>query len=236
LKTDSYTLHNKRVEFLQGVKDILPMVVAYAPIALLWGATSASKGLDPLQALAMSAWGYSGASQIVALELWADPLPIVTLIAALLVVNLRHVLMSASISQHMRHMRGGVVGALLFWLTDEAWAMLERRALVRELNASYYLGVAVPIWPTWFGCAFIGNLLGAQFGDGKIIGLDFAFSAMFIAVLAGFWKGPRTGLVLVSSAAAAVVAKLYLPGTWYIMAGALAGMLIAVWQGEEKPA
>jgi 4-azaleucine resistance transporter AzlC len=236
LTSEAYTSPSKRDDFLQGVKDILPMVVAYAPIALLWGAISASKGLDPLQALAMSAWGYSGASQFVAMDLWAQPLPMITLIAALLVVNLRHVLMSASISRHMRHMRGTVVGALMFWLTDEAWAMLERRALVRELNASYYLGVAVPIWPTWFGCAFLGNLLGAQFGDGKFIGLDFAFSAMFIAVLAGFWKGPRTGLVLVASAAAAVVAKLYLPGTWYIMAGAIAGMLVAVWQGEEKPA
>jgi 4-azaleucine resistance transporter AzlC len=236
LTTQSDISFSKRDDFLQGVKDILPMVVAYAPIALLWGAISASKGLDPLQALAMSAWGYSGASQFVAMDLWAQPLPMITLIAALLVVNLRHVLMSASISRHMRRMRGGVVGALLFWLTDEAWAMLERRALVRELNASYYLGVAVPIWPTWFGCAFLGNVLGAQFGDGKFIGLDFAFSAMFIAVLAGFWKGPRTGLVLVASAAAAVVAKLYLPGTWYIMAGAVAGMVMAVVQGEEKPA
>jgi 4-azaleucine resistance transporter AzlC len=223
-----------RGEFTQGVKDIAPMVVAYVPIALLWGAISASKGLDPLQALMMSAWGYSGASQFVAMDLWANPVPLFTLIAALLVVNLRHVLMSASIARHLTHLRGGVVGGLLFWLTDEAWAMLERRATSKQLTVPYFLGAAVPIWPAWFGAAFVGNMVGAEFGDGKFIGLDFAFSAMFIAVLAGFWKGRRTGLVLVASAAAAVLAKLYLPSTWYIMAGAVAGMITAVAQGEEQ--
>jgi 4-azaleucine resistance transporter AzlC len=226
----------RRDEFFHGLRDIAPMMLAYFPIGALWGAIAASKGLSASQALAMSAWGYSGASQFVAMDLWKQPVPLFTLAVALLVVNLRHVLMSASISRQLGHMRKGVVAGLLFWLTDEAWAMLERRALSRELTVPYYLGVAVPIWPTWFGSAFLGNIVGAQFGDGRFIGLDFAFSAMFIAVLAGFWKGPRTGLVLAASAAAAVVAKIYLPGTWYIMAGAVAGMLVAVTHAEEKPA
>jgi 4-azaleucine resistance transporter AzlC len=214
-------------EFRNGVKDILPMVAAYAPIATLWGAIAASKGLSPMEATAMSAWGYSGTAQFIAMDLWKDPVPLFTLVVALLVVNLRHVLMSASLSSKLTKIDRKLVPGLLYWLTDEAWAMLERRALTKELTASYYAGVALPIWPTWFGFSALGAMLGKGLGDTAWIGLDFAFSSMFIAVLAGFWKGRETGFILIASAAAAVLAKLYLPGTWYIMAGALGGVIAA---------
>jgi predicted branched-subunit amino acid permease len=47
-------------------------------------------------------------------------------------------------------------------------------------------------------------------------------------VLAGFWKGTSTAMVLVASASVAVLVKLYVPGAWYIISGGLAGMLVAV--------
>jgi 4-azaleucine resistance transporter AzlC len=218
---------NPRQELLEGFKDIAPMMLAYAPIAALWGAIAASKELDPLQTLAMSAFVYSGASQFIAMDLWASPVPLVTILLALVVVNLRHVLMSASISRHMSFGRTKTTG-LLYWLTDEAWAMMERRALTDTLTPAYCIGVSLPIWPTWFAFSVLGNVLGGFFKNTDVIGLDFAFSAMFIAVVAGFWKGKETGAVIAASAVAAVLAKLYLPGTWYILSGAFAGMIIAV--------
>ena len=70
--------------------------------------------------------------------------------------------------------------------------------------------------------------MGNSIGDLNVIGLDFAFAAMFIAVLAGFWKGKSTALVLIASAAAAVGAKLVLPGAWYIILGGIVGMVVAM--------
>lgn len=117
---------------------------------------------------------------------------------------------------------------LLFWLTDEAWALIERRALTHPISASYFAGVAIPLWPTWFCFAALGSWLGSTLGDTTRFGLDFAFAALFIAVLAGFWKGPRTALVLATSAAVAVAVKLLVPGAWYIILGGISGMLVAV--------
>jgi len=37
-------------EFRLGFADILPMVIAYAPIAMLWGTLAAGKGFSPLEA------------------------------------------------------------------------------------------------------------------------------------------------------------------------------------------
>jgi predicted branched-subunit amino acid permease len=203
-------------------------MLAYAPIAALWGALAASKGISPWEAIAMSAFAYSGAAQFVFLDIMNAAMPLWLLIFTIITVSLRHVLMSASVSRHMAGFKPVWASVLLFWLTDEAWAIIERRALTDKITPAYFFGAAFPIWPTWFLFSGIGAFAGAFLGDGKAIGLDFAFAAMFIAVLAGFWKGPRTGAVLVASAAAACAAKVFLPGAWYILSGGAAGMLTAV--------
>jgi 4-azaleucine resistance transporter AzlC len=217
-----------RSEFTQGLKDIWPMLIAYMPIALLWGTVAAGQGLSPLQAWAMSFFVYSGAAQFVSMDLLKSGTPLLLLVITILTVSMRHVLMSASVSRHMAAIPKSKASVLLFWLTDEAWALIERRALTHPISASYFAGVALPLWPTWFLFCALGTYLGNALGDTARFGLDFAFAAMFIAVLAGFWKGTSTALVLIASAAVAVLVKLYVPGAWYIILGGLAGMLVAV--------
>lgn len=203
------------------------MTIAYAPIAALWGAIAASKGLSPGEALLMSLGVYSGASQFVAMDLWGQT-PVLLLVFTAATLSLRHVLMSASVSRHMASFSRGKASVLLFWLTDEAWAMIERRALSKPISAAYFFGVSFPLWPNWAFFTWIGALFGSGLENAERYGLDFAFAAMFIAVLAGFWKGPRTGGILAVSAAAAVIGKLYLPGAWYILLGGAAGMIFAM--------
>jgi 4-azaleucine resistance transporter AzlC len=215
-------------DFQQGLRDIFPMAIAYAPIAALWGTVAAGQGLSPFQAWLMSAGVYSGAAQFVSMDLIKDGTPLLLLVLTIATVSLRHVLMSASVSRHLTAISRAKASVLLFWLTDEAWALIERRALEHPISTAYFIGVAVPLWPTWFTFCAIGAWLGNSLGDTSRYGLDFAFAAMFIAVLAGFWKGPRTAMVLVVSAGVAVISKFYLPGAWYIILGGIAGMLTAI--------
>ncbi len=215
-------------DLAQGLRDISPMMIAYAPIALLWGTIAAGQGLSPFQAWLMSAGVYSGAAQFVSMDLIETGMPVLLLVLTIATVSLRHVLMSASVSRHIASIPRARASLLLFWLTDEAWALIERRALERPISAAYFVGVAVPLWPTWFSFCALGAWLGNSLGDTSRFGLDFSFAAMFIAVLAGFWKGTRTALVLVASATVATLAKFYLPGAWYIILGGIAGMLTAI--------
>ena len=209
------------------------MFLAYVPISMLWGTLAAAKGFSPLEALLMSALLYAGASQFVAIEMWVDPLPILFMIFTIFIINVRHVLYAASISRHMGGINKRLHPMLMYVLTDEAWALLERKALTQPLTLGYYVGVAFPLWPTWFLSSAIGAFIGRELPDPALIGLDFAFAAMFIAILAGFWKGPRTGAVLITSAVVAVVAKTYLSGAWYIVLGGLAGVAVAALLHKE---
>lgn len=214
-------------DFKSGIADAWPMFLAYVPIAALWGTLAAAKGFSPLEAMLMSFLVYAGASQFVAIEMWADPLPIALMVFTVFIINIRHMLYAASISRHMGEIPGRWHAPLMYILTDEAWALLERKALTQQLTLGYYVGVAAPLWPTWFLSSAIGAFIGKQLPDAALIGLDFAFAAMFIAILSGVWKGPRTGAVIIASGAVAVLAKTYLAGAWYIVLGGLAGVAIA---------
>ena len=220
-------------DFKSGLADTWPMMLAFAPIAMLWGTLAAAKGFSPLEAMLMSALVYAGASQFVAIDMWAYPLPIALMVFTVFIINIRHMLYAASISRHMGEIPSRWHIPLMYILTDEAWALLERKALSHPLTLGYFVGIAFPLWPTWFFSSAIGAFIGTKLPDPALIGLDFAFAAMFITILAGFWKGPRTGAVIITSAAVAVLAKIYLPGAWYIVLGGLAGVAVAAIMHRE---
>lgn len=222
------------VEFRQGLVDVFPVVAAASLIGLLFGTIAAGKGLSTLEIGLMSASVFAGSAQFLAIELWRDPAPWFLLMVTVFIVNIRHMLMGASLSRHLGNFPSAWRAPLLFMMADENWAFCERRVLTQPLTMAYYLGLGLPMVITWTLSSLVGAVAGAWLKDPAAFGFDFAFSALFIGILAGFWKGPRTGAVLAASAIVAATAKLTIPGAWYIVLGGLAGVLIAVLLHAEK--
>ncbi len=221
-------------EFLGGVRAIFPLIVAVLPIGLVFGAVSATKGLSALETALMSALVFAGGSQFVAMDIWTHPASWIGVGFAALLVNIRHVLMSASIGTKMQAFPGIRRYVAMLFLADELWAMAEFRAGTTRLTPAWYAGIVAPFYLTWVGSSLAGALLGAFLGDPAVIGLDFAFPAVFIVLVMGFRKGPETGAVLAASGLAAVAVHQFVPGVWYIAAGALAGLAMALWRGRAK--
>jgi 4-azaleucine resistance transporter AzlC len=219
-------------EFKAGMRAIFPLIVAVLPIGLVFGAVSATKGLSPLETTLMSALVFAGGSQFVAMDIWTHPASWIGAGFAALLVNVRHLLMSASIGTKMQSFPGIKRYIAMLFLADEIWAMAEFRAGATWLTPAWYAGVVTPFYLTWVGSSLAGALLGAFLGDPAVIGLDFAFPAVFIVLVMGFWKGPETGAVLAASGIAAVAVHQFVPGVWHIAAGALAGLATAFWKGR----
>jgi 4-azaleucine resistance transporter AzlC len=216
-----------REDFWRGFLDILPIAAVAFPIGLLWGTLAVKEGLSPFEAGLASASVFAGAAQFVALDLWRTPVPWLLLSFSVFVVNIRHVLMGASLSRHIGGTPRTLRPLLMFLLVDEVWALAERRALSAPLTAAYYFGLGLPLWINWVISTVIGAMVGRGLGDPQAYGFDFAFTALFIAILASFWKGARTGAVLAASGLVAAVTKLLVPGAWYIALGGIAGVSVA---------
>ncbi|OJU00703.1 MAG: branched-chain amino acid ABC transporter permease [Rhizobium sp. 63-7] len=222
-----------------GARRIAPLIVAVIPIGMVYGAVAATKGLSPLETVLMSALVFAGGSQFVALDIWTHPASWVSLGFAALLVNVRHVLMSASLGTKLQAFSGPQKVFSMLFLADEIWAMSEFRARETVLKPLWYLGLVLPFYCAWVLSGLAGSLLGAFIGDPALIGLDFAFPAVFIVLVMGFWKGSETGLVLLASATCALTVHHFVPGVWYIAAGALGGLVVAALIGgesEEVPA
>ena len=226
---DKHALQSKTAwgDFAGGARASAPLIVALIPIGMVYGAVAVTKGLSPLETTLMSIVVFAGGAQFVALDLWTHPASWASLGLAALLVNIRHVLMSASIGLHMQQFSGPKKYLAMLFLADEIWAVSEFRARIATLTPMWYCGVVAPFYCAWFLSGLTGALLGAFLGDPAVVGLDFAFPAVFIVLVAGFWKGRETGFVLLASAAAAAIVHWLLPGVWYVAAGAVAGLIVA---------
>jgi 4-azaleucine resistance transporter AzlC len=215
-------------EFRQGMVAIAPAAVAVIPFALLLGALATQKGLSVVEVALMSALVFAGSAQFVAVDIWREPAPWLLIGVSTLTINLRHVMMGASLSRHLSGFRWWQRYLSAFFMADEIWALAERRALQGPLTPAFYAGLAGTLYVNFILWTVAGALAGALLSDPAAWAFDFAFTAIFIGLIAGFWRGRPTVAVIASSAVVAVATSRWLGGVWHVIAGSLAGGAAAV--------
>jgi 4-azaleucine resistance transporter AzlC len=213
--------------FRAGAIATLPLMVGIIPFALLLGALGAQKGLSPLEMTLMSVLVFAGSAQFLAVELWREPAPVLLLTGMALLVNSRHVLMGAAIAPRFAGVAASRLYPALYVLTDEAWAVTLASPYSGAAAFSFYLGVSLSLWLGWVFWTTAGALAGAVVQDPATFGLDFAFIAVFLVLLRGMWRGPRSLVPWFASAGAAILVERLVPGPLYVPAGAGAGLLVA---------
>ena len=103
----------------------------------------------------------------------------------------------------------------------------------RPLFLSVLVGCGLVLWFAWVAGSASGALAGGQVPDPTRWGLDFAATAVFLALLTGMWRGKRDFLPWLVAALVALAAARWLPGQWYIVLGGLAGSLVGMWRDAE---
>jgi predicted branched-subunit amino acid permease len=93
-------------------------------------------------------------------------------------------------------------------------------------GVAFMLGCGTLAWIGWVGSTLAGRMLGAIIDDPAAYGLDFAFTATFLALLFSMWKGRGDLVPWLAGGAIAIGTSMVVPGTWYIIAGGLGGSFI----------
>jgi 4-azaleucine resistance transporter AzlC len=221
--------------FLRGLRRGIPLGVGSIAFGLVFGVLARQAGLTLAEACLMSALVNAGSSQLVALSMWTTPLPVAAVVAATLLVNLRHVLMGLTLRPWYTRLPAPRKYGTYFFLTDGSWALATVETQRGRPDGAFMLGVGVVMYACWVGATAIGRITGAAIRDPSSWGLDFAFVAVFLALLVSLAKsnGMSGAVQWGLAGAVAIAAHLLLPGNWYVLLGAVAGAAPAVRRGRR---
>jgi 4-azaleucine resistance transporter AzlC len=213
-------------QFLLGARAFLPLAVPVGAYGVIWGILAGQKGMGVAEVLAMSAFVFAGSSQFVALEMWSPgALPVGAIVMATAIVNLRMALMTATLAPLARRMPPRRAVPALWFTTDESWALTMREMREGRGSLAFLVGAGVACWIVWAVSTLFGRLAGAGLTDPARYGLDFAFTATFLALLMGMWRGRADLAPWLVAGLVAVLAARLVPGQWHILAGGLCGSL-----------
>lgn len=226
-------------EFLAGCLDEAPLQLGVIPFGMLYGIGALAVGMPVWLAQLTSMLVFAGAAQLVIVQMLAAAAGALPIGLTAVLLNLRHMLYSASVAEHVRHLPRRWRVLLAYLLTDEAYAV----AILRyarpagpgpDLRHWYFLGCGLTLWGCWQLSTALGIAFGARIPPEWDI--DFAVPLTFIALLTLLVK-ERAGQAAALVAALAVLALAALPYrlglVLAIVLGLLAGAAVAR-RGEAR--
>ncbi|MCA9972201.1 MAG: AzlC family ABC transporter permease [Anaerolineales bacterium] len=221
--------------FLAGVRAELPIALGVLPFGLIYGVLALAAGLPPALAQAMSAVVFAGSAQFIGVQLIGAGAATAVLWLTTFIVNLRHLLYSASLAPHVAHLPARWRWLLAYLLTDEAYVI----AILHyndpdappTLKHWYFLGAGLTLWIAWQLSTAVGIFLGAQVPTGW--SLDFTLALTFIGLVMPALR-ERPHLAAALTAGAVAVLTLHWPYKLGLMAAALAGIAAGVWLEERR--
>lgn len=234
----------KKQEFLEGVRDGLPICLGYFSVSMAFGLTAVLSGVPAWAAVVISLTNLTSAGQFAGMNLLAAHGALLEVGLTTLIINIRYFLMSISVSQKVEQkmtMKERLV--LSFGITDEIFAVSMQRD--RELTGAYLGGLMLTPIVGWtlgtltgaIATSFMPEILSNAFG--------IALYGMFIAVIVPPAREEKNVLFAVILAMAASVACSILPGFRSLSSGwtiilitvvvcGIASWLYPVEESEEK--
>ncbi len=211
---------------LVGARQSIPLALSVFAYGTVFGVLARQTGMSLAEAATMSGMVYAGSAQLIVLDLWTTPLPVLTIVLTTLIVNLRHVLMGAALRPWFSKLKASQAYGSAFFIVDESWALTMREFTAGESDGAFLIGSGLALFAAWLGATVSGYVMGTLVQNPARLGLDFAFPAVFVALLIGMWKGKSDLWPWAVAAGVAVLSARYLPGKWYILLGGLAGSLV----------
>ena len=200
----------KRDVWKQGVRDGIPIFLGYFAVSFAFGIRTSQLGIGAGSATLLSFMNLTSAGQLAALDVIARAGSYLSMAFLQLVVNIRYLLMSASLSQRvspdlpLRHRM-----LMAYGITDEVFAL--SAVAPKPLSPFYTYGLITSAVPGWCLGTLFGALMGGILPTRIISALGVAIYGMFLAIIipAATEKKPVRFCVIASMLAG--LALTYLP-------------------------
>ncbi len=177
----------------------------------------------------MSLTVFAGAAQFISLPMFAAGAGLMMISLTALLINLRHLLMGASLVPYMEKLSLPWKAFLCFGMADETYAVAISRAQAVGYSRDYHFGCNATGYVTWVASTVLGVVLGSRISDPLAWGLDFAMPATFLALLIPRLTDRVSFGVCLVATVVSVATALLIPGKWYIIVACLAAVVAGAW-------
>jgi 4-azaleucine resistance transporter AzlC len=154
--------------FFRGLLDSSAIALGYFPVSFSFGMVAVQNNLPPVAAILVSVLIFAGASQFILVSLLAVDAGAISIVVAVLSMNLRHLFYGTSIAAKLKNSKKNLpLPFLAFGLTDEVYAIaiegIERQD--RSTKEKWYFGLQSGAYFSWVIGTLFGVLLGKSLGN-----------------------------------------------------------------------
>jgi len=221
-------MDNKRKDFVRGIKAALPIVMGYLPIGIAYGILAVKAGLNTFETVLMSLMVFAGSSQFIAINMIEMNFGFLPIVFTTFLVNLRHLLMSASMGLKLKGSPEHLVPVLSFLITDESFAISTTNIDKYDYRHYYFLGLGTTAYLSWVLSSYIGATIGFLIHEISIPALDFVLPAMFIALLVIQIRKKTDVLIAVVGGTSSLLFLYLIPGNWNIILATITAATLGV--------
>ena len=207
-----------------GVRAALPIAITVPLFGISFGVLARAADMGVVAPIVMSATTFAGSSQFAVASILDEGGGLAAAIVAALLLNARYAAIGVSVAPLFRGSRlRRLLEAQL--IVDESWALSARPDGTYDRRV--LLGAGLTLYVTWVLGTALGVLGGGFLGDPERLGLDAAFPALFLALLAGQLTSRRAVAAALAGAGIALVLLPFTPPGVPIIAAVL-GCLVGL--------
>jgi 4-azaleucine resistance transporter AzlC len=228
-------MNEKAKYFWAGVRAEIPLLIGVFPFGMIYGALALNAGLSKSASQMMSSIVFAGSAQFITTQLVHDAAPGFVIVLTIAVVNLRHVLYSASLAPYLASVSTRWKPLLAYLLTDEAYAPsvvhYEEKG-VTPFSHWFLFGAGLALWTNWQISTALGIFLGTAIPESW--SLDFALPLTFIAMVVPVLKN-RPAVAAAFSAGVVALLAYSLPYKLGLILAALVGIAVGTFLESNQP-
>ena len=171
--------------YREGARASIPLCIAVGAFGVSFGVLARANGFGVLAPLVMSLTTFTGASQFAAVSILGDGGGLGAAVTAAVLLGARYVPIGLSVAPSLQGSTPARFAQSQL-IIDESWAVANRGD--GTVDGKALLGAGVALYVSWFAGTLIGVLAGDILGDPEDLGLDAAFPALFMVLLASQLK------------------------------------------------
>lgn len=228
--------HRAKQQYIAGLRAGSPVILGFVPVALAYAIMARQAGFTVAQTCGMSLLVFAGASEIMAVGMYAQGASLIAMILATFLLNLRHIIMSTCVFNRMESTHPAARIFSAFFVTDESFAIFTT-GKDEHRSVWFFLGLTTVTYSFWNLGTLAGAVASALLPDILSASLGIALYAMFIALLLpGLPGNRRLTLLVVLTAVCNTLLSQIMDSSWALISSTLLCAFLGTFFVDPDPA